>query len=175
MPPPVSRLMGRTQWALLGVLSLVWGGSFFFVAVALAELRPFTVVLGRVGLAALALGLAVRAGGHRLPRAPGFWAAVAVMGALNNLVPFSLIVWGQTRIPSGLASILNATTPLFTVVVAHLLTRDERLAAHRLGGALLGLAGVVLVIGPDALAGAGADVLAQLACLGAALSYALAG
>jgi drug/metabolite transporter (DMT)-like permease len=168
-------MMGPIEWLPLVVLSVLWGGSFFFNRLALTELRPFTVVLGRVGLAALALHALVLARGLRMPGSPGAWGAFLAMGALNNLVPFSLIVWGQTRIPSGLASILNATTPLWTVVVAHLLTRDERLTRSRLGGVLLGLAGVVVILGPEALLGLSLDVLAELAVLGAALSYAFAG
>jgi drug/metabolite transporter (DMT)-like permease len=97
------------------------------------------------------------------------------MGLVNNVVPFCLIVWGQSRIEGGLASVLNATTPLFTVVIAHLLTRDERMTPGRVAGVALGIAGVVVVVGPDALQGAGANVAAQLAVLGAAISYALAG
>jgi drug/metabolite transporter (DMT)-like permease len=167
--------MGGPEWLLLVALSVLWGGSFFFTAVVLDALPPFTVVLGRVGLAAAALWLLVALSRQRLPRGRGPWGAFLVMGALNNLIPFSLIVWGQTQIASGLAAILNATTPLFTVLLAHLLTRDERLTPARIGGVLAGFAGVVLMIGPGALAGVGSSVLAQLACLAAALSYALAG
>lgn len=94
---------------------------------------------------------------------------------LNNLVPFSLIFWGQTRIAVGLAAILNATTPLFTVVLAHFLTRDEPLSANRVAGVLAGVAGVAVMIGPEALHELGLHLLAQIAVLGAALSYALAG
>jgi drug/metabolite transporter (DMT)-like permease len=132
-------------------------------------------VLGRVALAAAALLLLVPLRGHRLPRTRGPWGAFLLMGALNNLIPFSLIVWGQTALTSGLAAILNATTPLFTVLLGRLLTRDERLTPGRLAGVLAGLAGVVLMIGPAALDGLGGAVLAQLACLAAALCYALAG
>ena len=168
-------VMGGTEWLLLIALSVLWGGSFFFTEVALTALPPFTVVLGRVGFAACALLLLVPLSGHRLPRTLRPWGVFLVLGGLNNLIPFSLIAWGQTEIASGLASILNATTPLFTVVLAHLLTRDERLTPARLAGVLAGLAGVVLMIGPAALTGLGSAVLAQGACLGAALSYALAG
>jgi drug/metabolite transporter (DMT)-like permease len=167
--------MGALEWGLLLTLSFLWGGSFFFSKVALAELPPLTVVLARVGIAALALNLAVIVGGQRMPLDTGAWARFFAMGLLNNLIPFSLIFWGQTQITSGLASILNATTPLWTVVLAHLLTRDERLTPGRLLGVLLGLAGVVVVIGPDMLGGLGLDMLAQLAVLGAACSYACAG
>jgi drug/metabolite transporter (DMT)-like permease len=168
-------MMGGAEWLLLVALSLLWGGSFFFTAVALRELPPLTVVLGRVALAALALLLLVGVSGQRLPRGLGPWGAFLAMGALNNLIPFSLIVWGQTQIASGLAAILNATTPLFTVLLAHLLTADERLTPGRLAGVFAGFAGVVLMIGPGALEGLGGAVLAQCACLAAALSYALAG
>jgi len=145
--------MGGVEWLLLVALGLLWGWTYFFGKLALAELGPLTLVLGRVGIAALALDLCVWAAGHRLPRALRAWGAFALLGALNNLIPFSLIFWGQTRIASGLAAILNASTPLFTAVLAHLLTRDERLTPGRLAGVLLGLGGVALMVGPAALAG----------------------
>ena len=170
-----NKVMGPAEWLLLLALAMLWGGSFFFAKLALAELHPFTLVLGRVGLAALALNLVVRASGLRMPTALRSWGAFLVMGALNNFLPFSLIFWAQTEIASGLASILNATTPLFTAVLAHLLTRDERMTAARLAGVLLGLCGVVVMIGPSALAGLSIHVLAQCAVLGAAVSYGLAG
>jgi drug/metabolite transporter (DMT)-like permease len=166
--------MGTREWLLLLTLSVVWGASFFFGKIALAELRPFTVVLGR-WLAAMVLIVLVVIRGQALPRDGRTWRALAVMAVLNNLVPFTLLAWGQTQITSGLASILNATTPLFTVMLAHALTDDERLTFPRLAGVLLGFGGVIVMIGPAALAGLGRDVLAQVACLGAALSYACAG
>ncbi|HWA49745.1 MAG TPA: DMT family transporter [Dongiaceae bacterium] len=167
--------MGPTEWVLLIALSVLWGGSFFFVGVAVAELPPFTIVLLRVTIAALALHLALRMLGVAMPWDRNAWLAFFGMGLLNNAIPFSLIVWGQTQIASGLASILNATTPLFTVLVAHVVTADERLSRARLVGVLLGIAGVVVMIGPAAVAELGRDVLAQLAILAAALSYACAG
>ncbi len=170
-----AKQMGPAEWALLVTLAVLWGGSFFFGKVALADLAPFTVVFGRVSVAAVALNLIVAATGNRVPASARVWGTFAVMGLVNNLIPFSLIFWGQTHIASGLASILNSTTPLFTVVLAHVLTRDERLTANRLGGVLAGLAGVVVMIGPDVLGGLRANVLAQGAVLCAALSYALAG
>ncbi len=167
--------MGRLEWGLLLALSVLWGGSFFFVGVAVAALPPFTIVLARVAMAALALLAFARATGLAMPVSPRAWGAFAAMGALNNVIPFSLIVWGQTQIASGLAAILNATTPLFTVVLAHLLTRDERLTPGRLAGVLVGFAGVAVMIGLPALTGLGGDPLPQVAVVGAALSYALAG
>jgi drug/metabolite transporter (DMT)-like permease len=175
MPAAENKVMGPLEWTLLLLLAVLWGGSFFFGKVALAQLPPFTVVFGRVCLAAVALQLLVVATGNRMPTSPRKWVAFFVMGGLNNLIPFSLIFWGQTRIASGLASILNSTTPLFTVVLAHLLTRDEKLTANRAVGVLFGIVGVAVMIGPDALGGLGGDVYAQLAVLGAALSYAFAG
>ncbi|MDH3230045.1 MAG: DMT family transporter [Alphaproteobacteria bacterium] len=167
--------MGFMDWALLVVLSLLWGGSYFFVEVALAALPPFTLVLLRVALAAAGLHLFLRVGGTGMPSGRGVWLAFFGMGLLNNAIPFSLIVWGQTQIASGLASILNATAPLFTALVAHAATRDEQLTGGRLAGVVIGFAGVVAMLGPEALAGLGDDLLAQIACLAAALSYAFAG
>jgi len=172
---PVPHTMGRQDWALLLVLAVLWGGAFFFAGVALRGLPPFTLVTLRVGLAALILNGVLRALHVRLPRTAAAWRACLGMGLLNNVVPFCLIVWGQTHIASGLAAILNAATPLLTVLVAHALTDDEKLTPGRLAGVLLGLAGVAVMLGPDALGGLGADVLAQLAVLAAALSYAFAG
>jgi drug/metabolite transporter (DMT)-like permease len=170
-----SKIMGPLEWGLLIILSILWGGSFFFVEVALTELPPFTVVLGRVGFAAIALILFVYGVGHRMPVDFRLWGAFIVMGALNNLIPFSLIVWGQTQIASGLASILNATTPLFTVLLAHFFTKDEKMTPNRVVGVLLGLVGVTVMIGGEFLAGLGLGGIAKLAVLGAALSYAVAG
>jgi drug/metabolite transporter (DMT)-like permease len=167
--------MGAVEWALLLALSALWGGSFFFVGVAVGAMPPFTIVLVRVALAAAALILVVHVSGMRLPASLRQWASFAVMGALNNAIPFSLIVWGQTQIASGLAAILNATTPLFTVVLAHVLTRDERLTPNRAAGVLVGFAGVALMIGLPVLEGVGTHLGAQLAVLAAAMSYALAG
>jgi drug/metabolite transporter (DMT)-like permease len=175
MSSPINRAMGTGEWLLLIALSILWVGTFFLAELALRELPPLLIVLGRVGFAALALNLVLLVTGHALPRQRRTWGAFFGMGALNNLIPFSLIFWSQTEIASGLAAILNATTPLFTVVLAHFLTRDERMNAGRLGGVLLGLIGVAVMIGPDALRGLGRNVLAQIAVLGAALSYACAG
>jgi drug/metabolite transporter (DMT)-like permease len=166
--------MSPLDWSLLLALSILWGGSFFFVGVAVKALPPFTLVLLRVAIAAAALHLVRRVSGTAMPWDGATWRAFFGMGLLNNAIPFSLIVWGQTHIASGLASILNATTPLFTVLIAHVLTADERLTKGRVAGVLIGLAGVIVLIGPQALAGLGKDVMAQLAVLGAAISYGFA-
>jgi len=166
--------MTGTAWAMLLVLAMVWGGSFFFVEVALTEMPPLTIVLHRVFWAVLALGAVLWSKGLALPRSPRIWRAYLVMGALNNVIPFSLIVWGQTVLEGGLASILNAMTAMVGAVVAGLLLADERLTAAKLAGAALGLAGVAIIIGPEALRGLDPRDLAQLAILGATLSYAVA-
>ena len=175
MNAPGQLRMSRLEWGLLLALSLLWGGSFLFVGIAVKGLPPFTIVLLRVAIAALALNIVLRVIGIPLPRDGASWRAFLGMGLLNNAIPFSLIVWGQTHIASGLAAILNATTPLFTVLVAHCLTADDRLTRARLTGLLIGFAGVVVLIGPEALRGLGGDALAQCAVLAAACSYAFAG
>jgi drug/metabolite transporter (DMT)-like permease len=114
--------MALHVWIWLVSLSVLWGGSFFFTKVAIGELEPLTVVFVRIGFAALALDAVLLVRGINPFRRGAPWAAYFVMGFLNNALPFSLIFWAQGRIPSGLASILNATTPLFTLVVAHWLT-----------------------------------------------------
>lgn len=167
--------MGPVEWLLLLSLSILWGGSFFFVEVIVGTLPPLTIVVLRVGLAALALNLVLMAVGRRLPWDGGIWLAFVAMGCLNNLIPFCLIVWGQTHIASGLASILNATTPLFTVLVAHRLTADEKMTRGRIFGVAVGFLGVIAMVGADALRELGTDLAAQLAVLAAALSYAFAG
>lgn len=163
------------EWGMLLALAALWGGSFFFNAVALRDLPPFTVVWLRVAIAAATLSLVLRLLGQRMPRGSRIWSAFFGMGLLNNALPFALIVWGQQSVASGLAAILNATTPLFTVLVAHLLTPDEKLTSFKLLGVILGFMGAALMIGTGALSGLGSSIVAQLACLVAALAYAFAG
>lgn len=167
--------MRPIDWVLLIVLSGLWGGSFFLAAVALEDLPPFTVVIGRAGIAALTLLVVLRVMGFAVPRDPKLWASFCVVGALNNMIPFSLICWAQTQIESGLASILNAATPLFAAILAHWLTRDEKLTANRLVGVIVGIGGVAAMVGLESLGGLDVNILAELACLLGALCYAFAG
>ena len=173
--PKAQAPMGAQEWVMLIALSVLWGGSFFFNSVAVRELPSLTIVLARVGIAAATLWAVLMLLNIRMPRMKGLWPAFFGMGLLNNAIPFALFVWGQHHIASGLAAILNATTPLFTVLVAHCLTRDEKLSAGKMTGVALGLLGVILMLGAELLAGLGTGLLAQLACLAAALSYAFAG
>ncbi|MGF1554386.1 MAG: DMT family transporter [Paracoccaceae bacterium] len=166
--------MTNTAWVLLAALSVLWGGSFLFVGVAGEAMAPLAVVWLRVAGAALALWLVVLASGGRVPRERRAWMALAGMGLLNNAVPFTLIATAQTTIDAGLAAILNAMTPISTMLIAHLATRDDALTPARLAGAGLGLAGVAVLVGPSALGGLGGEVWAQLAVLAATLSYGVA-
>ena len=165
--------MGPFEWTLLALLSLVWGGSFLFGRVIVEELPPLTATWLRVALAALTLTAAmlfVRPAPAALP-----WRAFAVMGLLNNVIPFSLILYGQTAIGAGLAAIVNAMTPVWTVLLANAVTSDEKLSASKASGVALGFAGVAVLIGTAALSGLAASALAQVAVLGATISYACSG
>ncbi len=171
----IPKTMSLKEWLLLILLSVIWGGSFFFNKIALAGLPPFSLVLVRLWLGGLLLIAIVYATGHAMPWSWKMWRSFLVMGAINNFIPFTLIVWGQTQIASGLASILNSTTPFFTVILAHLVTSDERITPNKIIGVLLGLSGVTVMIGLGALKGLGTNVAAQLAVLGAAMLYATSG
>ncbi|MBN9540616.1 MAG: ABC transporter permease [Alphaproteobacteria bacterium 65-37] len=166
--------MTTRVWAWLLSLAVLWGCTYFFAKVALGELAPLSVVFGRVAIAALALNLVLAATVGSLFQRNVPWRTFFAMGLLNNLVPFGLIFWGQTQIASALAAILNATTPLFTLIVAHFLTQDERITPVKLAALVIGISGVAVLMGPAALA-SGDGFWGQIACLGAALSYAFAG
>jgi len=170
----VNRTMGIGEWSLILVLSVIWGGSFFFIEIALRDMTPLTIVFCRVAFAALILWGYVSIAGKKMPMSVDMWSSFLIMGALNNFIPFSLIAWGQKYIDSSLASILNATTPMFSVILAHFLTREERLTGYRIIGILLGFMGVVILVGFESLKGFGFHVTGQIAVLGAAFLYACA-
>lgn len=174
MATSIHTSMNAKTWSLLLLLSVLWGGSFFFVEVALVDLKPLTLVTLRVGIAALTLWLLAFMIGLRPPKSVSIWLAFLGMGILNNVVPFVLIVWGQTHLASGLAAILNAATPIFAVLVAGMLLPDEKATTLKLIGVSIGFMGVVIMIGLPALKGT-ASLLAQLAIVVATLSYAFAG
>jgi drug/metabolite transporter (DMT)-like permease len=170
----MQRRMAGQDWVMLLGLALAFGSAFFFIKIGLRSFGPLTVAAARIAVAALVLCAVAQLRGRHLPVEPKTWLALLVMGALNNALPFALISWSQTRIDSGLAAILNATTPIFGVVLAHL-ARDERLSLHRLAGVALGFAGVAVMIGPATLRRFDPTDLAELAVLAAAFSYACAG
>lgn len=163
--------MTPTDWALLLLLSILWGGAFFFTAIAVKEIPPLTLVFLRVAIAALTLMIFIRINGKQIPKNPSIWAAFFIMGLLNNLIPFSLLFWAQTSISSGLASIINATMPIFSILVAHFALSDEKLTLNRVIGTILGIIGVVILFGAQALDTNNIATLGMFACLVAALSY----
>ncbi len=167
------KTMNHTEWGLLMLLSILWGGAFFFVRVAVVGLPPLTVVLARVEIAAaILLGLTLFLG-HSLPCRMSAWTPFLVMGLLNNAVPFSFLNAGQTMVSVGLASIINGMTPLFTALVMASF-REERLTMHRVVGVLLGVVGVVLISRPDAACMADVRLLGIGLCLTATLGYGFA-
>ncbi len=174
MTQTIHQYMKLSDMLMLAVLSVLWGGSFFFVEVLVKHLPPLTIVTCRVGFAALALWGIVLVLKIPIPKTRQHWAALCIVGLLNNALPFCLIVWGQTQISSGLASIFNATTPFFTVLVAGALLTDERITKPKLLGVLVGLIGTIILIGPDVLKGVTGSMMGQLAVMGAAVSYACA-
>lgn len=172
--PMIRAQMNGSDWLLLLVLAVIWGGAFFFIGVAVRHVSPLTYVWLRLTIAAAGMWLFLGIRGQRLGLPRHVWGSILLLALLNNALPFTLFGWGQTHIASGLASILNATTPIWGVVVAHLLTDDERMNPRKLAGVLLGFGGVAMMIGPSLLSDLGGGALAQLACVAASLSYALA-
>jgi len=173
MTTPNSLRMTPVEWVLLFILGGLWGGTFFFNAIAIPELTPLVVIMCRVTIAAVILWVVVLARGVRVPRDRATWFGLLVMGAMNSALPFFLIAWGQVHIASGLASIMIGTTPLFAVVAAHFMTSDEKMTPSKVAGVLAGMVGVVVLIGPQFLGEIGKDLIAQLSILGAAVCYAL--
>ena len=170
-PGPIRQHMGGPEWGMLGLLSLVWGGSFLFIAVAVTGLPPFTIVSLRVLIAAATLVAILFATGRRLPMTGSAWRTFFAMGLVNNAIPFACLVWGQTQVSAGLASILNSTMPIFTVIVAALLLADERITRGKIAGIAFGIAGVSVIVGPSAFAGLTGEVWGKLAVLGASVAY----
>lgn len=166
--------MNGGDWLILAFLAVIWGGAFFFIGVAVRHVQPLTYVWLRLTIGAAGLWAYVYFRGEKVALPRGAWGSIALLALLNNALPFTLFGWGQTHIASGLASILNATTPIWGVVVAHFLTHDERMTPRKIAGVLLGFGGVAVMIGPSLLSSLGSNALAQLACVIASLSYALA-
>jgi drug/metabolite transporter (DMT)-like permease len=174
MSKPAAKTMSPASWVALIVLSLVWGSSFLFGRIAVMEIPPLTLTLLRVGLAAITLNVLLLVMQSRVTHTPGLWRDFTVMGLLNNIIPFTLIFYGQQEIGAGLAAIVNAMTPIWTVLIAHLTTADERFSRGKAIGIFLGFYGVALLIGSAALAGLEASAWAQMAILGATISYGVA-
>jgi len=172
--PMIRSQMNGRDWLVLLVLAVIWGGAFFFIGVAVRHVPPLTYVWLRLTIGAAGLWVYLIVSGERMSLPRDVWGSILLLALLNNALPFTLFGWSQTHIASGLASILNATTPIWGVVVAHFLTKDERMSPRKIAGVLLGFGGVAVMIGPSILSNIGTDGLAELACVAAALSYALA-
>jgi len=172
--PMIRSQMNGRDWLVLLILALIWGGAFFFIGVAVRHVPPLTYVWLRLTIGAAGLWTYLIVRGERIALPKQVWGSILLLALLNNALPFTLFGWSQTHIASGLASILNATTPIWGVVVAHFLTHDERMTPRKVAGVLLGFGGVAVMIGPSLLSNLGTDGLAELACVVAALSYALA-
>jgi len=170
----IRTVMNRADWGILAILAVIWGGAFLFIGVAVRHVPPLTYVWLRLAIAALAMWAFLWFKGEKLGLPRQVWGSILLLALLNNAIPFTLFGWSQTHIASGLASILNATTPIWGVLVAHFLTHDERMSPRKIAGVLLGFGGVATMIGPALLSKLGTSALPQLACVAAALCYALA-
>lgn len=166
--------MSALDWAKLLLLGAIWGGSFFFARIAVAEMHPLTLVLFRVAIAAAALHIYLMARGPSFRLALPLAGSFLVLALVNNVVPFSLIFAGQREMGAGLAAVLNATTPFWTILIANAVTADEKLSWNKLAGVLLGIAGVAAMVGPGIVASLGGPVWAKFAMVGASLSYGVA-
>lgn len=167
--------MSARAWVMLLAVAALWACSFPMTTIAVAGLPPVAVAFGRAGIAAVLLAAYAALSGQPFPRDMRTWAALTLMGTLNNAIPFVLIAWGQLEVSAGLASILVATSPFFTAVLAHFVTDDERLRPGKVIGCAIGVAGLIILIGPDALSGGEDWLLATAAILAASVSYACAG
>ena len=166
--------MTLSDWGLILALSIIWGGGFFFIVIILRDVPPNTMVFLRLAVAVPPLLLWLHFTGERFPVDWKSWQSYLILGGMNVALPFILFAYGQVHISSGLASVLNATTPLWGVLVAHFLTSDEKATPARVVGVIIGFAGVAVMLGGDLSAGSAAAVLAQIACIVATLFYALA-
>lgn len=163
--------LGAVEWGLICLQSMLWGSSYFFIAIVQPELPAFTIAALRTIPASAALLLIVLSLGYRLPATLAEWRLFIIFSAFNTVLPFVLVVWGQARATGGMAAILNATAPLFGIFLAHMLTHDEKLSWNKLAGILVGITGVGILVGYDFALGSTADMLARLALLAAPFCY----
>ena len=171
--PAIRTAMGSVEWLLLILLGVIWGSGFFFAHIAVTEIPPLTLVLLRVGIAAVALHVYLLAIGVSFAPALSRWRLFVALSLSNNIVPFALIFTGQTVLGAGVASVLNATTPFWTIIIANAFTRDEKASWNKVAGVLLGIGGTAIMIGPGLIAGLGGPAWAKFALIGAAISYAI--
>lgn len=160
------------EYALLGLLAVLWGSSYILIGIAVTEITPITLIALRVGGAAVFLALVMIYRRQRMPREPGVWAMFGVQAVFNSIGAWTVLAWGQQYVSAGLASVLNSTSPIFVFAFTALFTSREVLGRRQLAGAVIGLAGVILIVGIDTLNGLGVSVGGQLACLLGAIFYA---
>jgi drug/metabolite transporter (DMT)-like permease len=172
-PAPIAPRMGASEWAMLVACAFLWGSSYFSNVYAMAEIPHLTITAGRLFLAVLVLIPVALWSGVQLPREFASWTPFFLYTLFSNVLPFLLVLRGQTGTTSGLAAVLGATTPLFTILLAHRFTHDERVTFNKLAGIFLGIAGVAVVMGPEALAGFTTEVVAKLCLIAAAMLYAV--
>ena len=163
------------DYLILFTLALLWGSSFSLIKVTVETIPPLTAAAGRIIIGAVLLGAVAALRGERFPTKPGIWLMTFFVGILGNSLPFFLINWGETAIDAGVAAILISFVPIFTLLIAHFFTRDEKLSRQKLIGVGVGFGGIVLLVGPGAMGGLGSDLVHQLALLGAAACYAVTG
>ena len=162
----------KTEIPLLGCLALLWGASYLFIKVAVAEIPPVTLIALRVFGAAIFLMIVMGVRAEKLPRDAKTWRMLFLQAVLNSIGAWTVLAWGQQFVDSGLASVLNSTSPIFVFFITALITQHESLGGRKLLGAALGVLGVVLIVGVDALSGLGSQVAGQIACLVGAALYA---
>lgn len=166
--------LGAVEWGLIVLQSMLWGSSYFFIAIARPELPAFTIAVLRLLPAIALLLVIVLPLGYRLPATWAEWRMFVAFSVINSTLPFVLVVWGQSQFSGGMAAVFNATAPLFGVFLAHLLTHDEKLSFNKVAGILVGIGGVAVLTGADLGQASGASVLARLALISAPLCYVLA-
>jgi drug/metabolite transporter (DMT)-like permease len=166
--------LDATSWGLIAILSILWGGAFVLIEIGMRSYPPNSLVFIRMALAVPPMLIVMRIMGARMPHDAANWGRLFVVGVLNCALPFMLFFWGQKSLDSGYASILNATTPLWGVIATHFMTMDEKLTPTRMLGVLVGLAGIIVMIGPNALQGFSQNLFAQIACLVSTVFYSIA-
>jgi drug/metabolite transporter (DMT)-like permease len=177
MPPgPTTQASSRVDWLLFVLLGFLWGSSYLFIKIGVeAGLQPFTLVALRLIVGFGLLAVVVAAARERLPRSLRTYGHLAVMAAFSVAIPFSLITWAEQSVDSALAAILTAPVPLFVIVIAAFVLKDERITLNRLVGLAIGFVGVAVLVGFDPAELAGGTLIAEVALIGAALSYAAGG
>lgn len=172
MPAAFASAAPHKELAWLFLLALLWGSSYLLIRVAVVEIPPLTLIAARVSVAAALLLIVVRGQGYALPPVSRLWWRIMLQSILNSVGAWTLLAWGQQYVDSALAGVLNSTAPIFVFFITAFVTHHEPVNIRRLIGAMLGLSGVVLIMGTDALQGLGQQVLAQAAVLAGALLYA---